>query len=291
MEPLGHSAQDELVQARETIARQAEEIERLQRQVASNQFADGLRERLRLAATTGVIAAPVTHSQLLELIVATAAQVINADAASLFLVDAEHDELIFEVALGQKADAAKQLRLPLGKGIAGLVAVTGQPMAVSDAQDDPRHAPDIAATIGHHPKNLLCVPMIVNDEVIGVLELLDKRGAPSFGPSDIAALALFANQAAVAIEQSQTQGKLADLLAQLITESAVGTDEYADQLENFAADIERDPHFLAALDLAHMLRDIAQRGEPEMNLCSVIVRGVLDYVRSRSFVTGLDTSA
>jgi signal transduction protein with GAF and PtsI domain len=290
VERVGQSAQDELVQARQTLARQAEEIERLRRQVAGNHFAEQLRERLRVAATTGVIAAPVTHSQLLELIVATAAQVINAEAASLFLVDAEHEELTFEVALGQKADAAKQLRLPLGKGIAGLVAVTGQPMAVSDVQDDPRHAPDIAATIGHRPRNLLCVPLIVNEEVIGVLELLDKRGAPSFGPTDVAALGLFANQAAVAIEQSQTQRKLADLLTQLMAESTVETVEQAEQLKQFTAEIESDPDFVAALDLAQMLRDIAQRGEPEMRLCRVVLRGVLDYVRARSFVTGLETS-
>jgi len=64
-----------------------------------------------------VIAEPMSHSRLLEMIVETAAQVISAEAASLFLIDQESQELIFEVALGQKADEVKHFRVPLGHGI------------------------------------------------------------------------------------------------------------------------------------------------------------------------------
>src|SRR5579885_513846 len=133
-----------LRQARETIAQQREEIDGLRLRLADERFAAELREALTLAATAGTISAPVTHSRLLEMIVATAAQVIAAHAASLFLIAEQAPELVFEVALGQKAEEVRKFRVPLGHGVAGLVAVSGQAMAVSDAQVDPRQASDIA---------------------------------------------------------------------------------------------------------------------------------------------------
>src|SRR3712207_3576362 len=173
----GRTIQEELEQARE-------EISHLRRLLADERFAEELKEALSLAATAGTIASPVTHSRLLEMIVKTAASVIPSRAAALFLVDEEEEELIFEVALGQKADEVKKFRVPLGHGIAGLVAVSGQPMIVSDAQSDPRQASDIARSIGYTPQSILCVPLYYQDQIIGVLQLLDKVGASSFTPGD-----------------------------------------------------------------------------------------------------------
>jgi GAF domain-containing protein len=272
----------ELLHARETVARQAAEIETLRLQVSNNRVAEELRESLRLVATAGAISAPVTHAELLELIVGTAAQVINADAASLFLVDVANQELVFEVALGQKAEAAKQLRLPLGRGIAGLVAVTGEPIAASNVQDDPRHAADIARIIGYQPRSILCVPLISNEDVIGVLELMDKHGGASFSPSDIAVLTLFANQAAVAIEQSQAQRGLTGLLTSLTKKFDDNTEPGSARIQQFAAEIEGDSDFAATLELARLLREIAQSGDLERRLCHVVVRGLADYIRARS---------
>src|SRR3712207_5387794 len=96
--------EDRLAQARETIARQAEEIDRLHRRLADERFAEGLREALALAATAGRIASPVTHSRLLEMIVRTAAHVIRARYGSLFLIDQETHELVFEVSLRETVE-------------------------------------------------------------------------------------------------------------------------------------------------------------------------------------------
>src|SRR5258708_30320504 len=93
----------DLAQARAIIARQAEELERLRRLAAESHFAEELRQVLIKSALVGTLAAPVSHSRLLEMIVETASQVINSAPASLFLVEYSHQELGFEVALGQKA--------------------------------------------------------------------------------------------------------------------------------------------------------------------------------------------
>ena len=273
--------------AQGTIARQAEEIRELRRQLTDQQWVTELRAGLTLTATTGLLASPVTHSRFLEMIVATAAQVIAARAASLFLLDPATQELVFEVALGQKADAVKEFRLPLGHGIAGLVAVTGQPLIVSDAQDDPRQASEIAQAVGYVPRSILCVPLplFYNDQIVGVLELLDKEGAPTFSPADLEVLSLFANQAAVAIEQSRTHRNLTVLLGEILAAVADLPAEQHGRLQGgapaFVAHTEEDPFYRQALTLARLVQEITAQGEQEYNACLGMLRSFATYLRSR----------
>jgi GAF domain-containing protein len=269
-------------QARETMERQREEIERLRRRIADERLAEDLRDALTLAAAAGTIASPVTHSRLLEMIVETAAHVIFARAAALFLVDEEAEELIFEVALGSKAEEVKKFRVPLGHGIAGLVAVSGQPMAISNAENDPRQAADIAQSVGYAPKSILCVPLFYEDQVIGVLELLDKEGAPSFSASDMEDLSLFASQAAVAIEQSRTNRNLAALLGEALRAlDGGGAEGLRERAQDFADRIEKDAAFRRTFDLARLVQEIAHQGENELRTCQTILRGFAEYLRSR----------
>src|SRR3981081_2635501 len=211
------SAPADLAEAHAIIARQAEELQRLRQRDPDSPFAEELRQVLIRSALVGTIAAPVSHSRLLEMIVETAAQVINSEAASLFLVDDEHQELVFEVALGQKATEVKKFRVPLGHGIAGHVAATGQPTATSGAAD-PRHAREIGESVGYVPRTILCVPLFYADRVIGVLELLDKADGASFSMLDMHILGLFANLAAVALEQSRTRESLSGVIAEMVLE-------------------------------------------------------------------------
>ena len=100
-------------------------------------FAASLREALSLAEAAGTIGARVTHANLLQMIVETAAQVLRARAGALLLIDEDTEELVFEVAVGGEAEEVKQFRVPVGHGIAGHVALTGQPIAISEAAADP----------------------------------------------------------------------------------------------------------------------------------------------------------
>jgi GAF domain-containing protein len=262
-----------------TIARQAREIERLRR-LLDDQGGAELREALTLAATAGVIGSPVTHGRLLEMIVETAAAVIGANAGALFLIDETASELVFEVAIGPKAEAAKKFRVPLGHGIAGLVAVSGQPMAVADADRDPRQASDIARAAGYVPRSILCVPLVYGERVTGVLELLDKSGAATFGAHDMETLGLFANQAAVAIEQSRARSHLGALIAELLGDRGASlrakAAAFADRLEG------EDVEYRRAIELADLVNEIAWRGEEERQACATILRGFADYLRVRS---------
>lgn len=279
-----------LEEARSTIALQAEEIGRLQRKLEGERFAEELRQALATASMAGTIASPVTHTRLLEMIVQTAAHVIGANAASLFLIDEEHQQLTFEVAIGPRAAELKKFTVPLGTGVAGLVAISGQPMAVSDAQHDPRHASDLARRVGYAPQSILCVPLLYNEEITGVLELLDKKGAPSFGGEDMELLGYFANQAAVAIEQSRTHRNLVALIGEVL-DSLGGIDEHRketlrQEASSFARLTESDPRYRQAVELARLVQSISWQGEREAELCRTILNGFADYLNSRAAAFG-----
>ncbi len=271
---------------REELVRAREEISGLRRRLAEERFAEELKDALTLAASAGEISAPVSHSRLLEMIVETAASVIPSRAASLFLIDEEAEELVFEVALGSKAEEVRKFRIPLGHGIAGLVAVSGQPMAISDARSDPRQAADIAQSVGYEPESILGVPLFYEEEVVGVLELLDREGAPSYSSADMATLGLFANQAAVAIEQSRNQRSLAALIATILGSLGEIPDHRREGLleesRSFVGRLEEgEPSHRRALELAALVREISQKGEEEHRACQTMLRGFAEYLRSR----------
>jgi GAF domain-containing protein len=281
--------EEELSRVRREVARQAEEIWRLKRQLEGQQAAADLHRTFSLAGIAGSIASPGQHNRLLEEIVQTAMQVISAKAGALFLIDREAEDLIFQVALGGKADQIKKFRVPLGHGIAGLVAASGLPMAIANAQDDSRQASDIAQSVNYVPSTILCVPLYYGDEVIGVLELLDKQGAPAFSPADIDLLGLFAKQAATAIEQSRINTSLQALIGGLFTQQRGedGAETFAEaareQATTLAGTIEQMPEFDRALELARLVQQIAEDSEEGYQLCKTILSGITDYLKSRAF--------
>jgi GAF domain-containing protein len=275
--------------ARATIARQAEEIDRLRGELADARFAEDLKNTLTLAAATGRISSPVAHRRLVEMILESAAAVIGARAGSLFLIDPSTDELIFEEAIGPRDERIEGSRMPISQGIAGLVATSGEPMAISDARDDPRVFKEIGDRIGYRPDSLLCVPLFSGDRVIGVLQMLDKIGEPAFSAKDMRTLGMFANQAAVALELSRTYRHLAPLIGELLASLGETPDDgraLAERSGPFAAHLEEEVSFHEALDLAELVQEIAWRGDEERAACLAILRGFSDYLRSRPDVGG-----
>ncbi|MGN6755065.1 MAG: GAF domain-containing protein, partial [Thermomicrobiales bacterium] len=121
---------------RSRIAALEQEVARLRTRLGDERLADELRSRLTAVGALATLTAPAEQGALLEQIVQTAMHVLRARAGSLYLLDEETDELIFEVALGERATPLRGQRIPLGQGIAGWVAATGQAIAVADVQQD-----------------------------------------------------------------------------------------------------------------------------------------------------------
>ena len=99
--------------------------------------------------------------RLLELIIESAAQVVQAKAASLLLVDEKTNTLYFQVATGAKSDEVKEYRVKMGQGIAGQVAETGEPLLIADVANDPRWYKEISESIGFETQSIACVPLII----------------------------------------------------------------------------------------------------------------------------------
>jgi GAF domain-containing protein len=246
------------------------------------QFAARLRETLATAASAGRIGSQVSRAALLEMIVTTAVHVLRATAGALLLVDEETEELVFEVAVGGEAETVKTIRVPLGHGVAGLVAMTGQPMAVADAQSDAAAAQDIAEQVGYRPSSILCVPLFYGDRILGVLELLDKQDGSSFAPADTEALGLFANQAAVAIEQSRLQ----ESIVALVEDAMRGNGEAQREAAAFATTVAQDPASRRTIEIAELVQEIARAGTDELEACRTLLEGFAEYLRRRPGAAG-----
>jgi len=141
--------------------------------------------------------------QLLELIIESAAQVVQAKAASLLLVDEKTTTIYFQVATGAKSDEVKEYRVKMGQGIAGQVAETGDPLLIADVAKDPRWFKEISESIGFETKSIACVPLIMESRTIGVVQIIDKLDGNSLQPSDMDLLNEFASLAATAIGHAQ----------------------------------------------------------------------------------------
>ncbi|MCS6835633.1 MAG: GAF domain-containing protein [Anaerolineae bacterium] len=138
--------------------------------------------------------------KLLEIIMSSAVDILNAEAGSLLLntEDASQD-LEFRVVIGGSGANLIGQRISSGTGIAGQVAKTGRALIVNDAANNPDHR----AQSDFKANSLLAVPLIAKDVVIGVLEVLNKRDGTSFTQADSDLLTTFASQAAVAIENAR----------------------------------------------------------------------------------------
>ena len=125
---------------------------------------------------------------------------VNAERASLFLVDREHDELWLTVA--QEADAGvSELRVPAGSGIAGWVARTGETVRVDDAYTDPRFNPELDQRTGFRTRSVLSVPLVDGrGEVFGVSQLLNRRDGRPFDAEDERRFQEFVGPIAVMLE-------------------------------------------------------------------------------------------
>ena len=156
-------------------------------------------EELRAAAAAGVLAAETASESLLQSIVEVARAIFSAQASSVFLLDEETDELVFEAVAGEGEGELVGRRLPSSTGVAGWVLVTRQPLVLEDLAGDPRFARDAAESTGYVPRSLMAVPLLHGERVLGVLQVLDP-GSARHSLAEMDLLGLFAGQAAIALE-------------------------------------------------------------------------------------------
>jgi GAF domain-containing protein len=167
---------------------------------------------LRAAVAAGVLGAEEQHRTLLQSVVEVARAIFAARASSVFLLDEDDDELVFEAVSGEGAESLIGQRIPSSTGIAGWVLVTRQPLVLDDVASDPRFAKDVAESTGYVPHGVMCVPLLHDERALGVLNVLDR--ASQFTLEEMELLGLFANQAAIALDLLQRARRARAVLAE-----------------------------------------------------------------------------
>ncbi len=144
---------------------------------------------------------------LLDLVMDSACRVLRAGATSLLLLDQATNALFFKTATGEKREELKHIRLELGDGIAGWVAKHGKPLRVGDVWSDPKFKREISEAIDYDTQTILCVPLKIRGQVIGVMEALNKLGGSEFSDEDLEALTLLADHVAIAVDNARRFGE------------------------------------------------------------------------------------
>jgi GAF domain-containing protein len=170
-----------------------------------------LRSLARRVAAAGRLDPSATDPWLAS-VVETAAMALDAEAASVAVHDPATDRLVFRAAAGPAAGAVVGLSIDAASGIAGYAFTSGQPIAIADVQADPRFDRTVAEATGYQPGTLLAVPLADERGIVGVLEVLDRRGG-SFDLRDLDLAAGFARQATIAIRADRLGRDTGTILA------------------------------------------------------------------------------
>ncbi len=139
-------------------------------------------------------------TSLLSIIMDTARDLLDTEGASLLLHDEPTGELVFNVISGESNVSLREKRIPAGEGIAGECALNRHAVIVNDASKDARLFKDIDEQINFNTRNILAVPMIARETLIGVLETVNTVDGRKFSGKDIRLLSYLANMAALAIQ-------------------------------------------------------------------------------------------
>lgn len=152
--------------------------------------------------TMALINSTTDLNHLINLILKATREVMGVEASSLAQIDFSTNRLYYSHAVGG-SKKVKNIHLGIGEGIAGHVASTKQPMIVNDVSTSEYHYKDADRETHFITRRIICVPLVVRDMVIGVLQGLNKIGDSPFDDLDLKLFTAFANQVTVALENAR----------------------------------------------------------------------------------------
>jgi len=137
--------------------------------------------------------------ELMDCVLDTCMSMLRAESGSVFLYDKRSNELVLSTARGRMADSLRDVRQKLGEGVAGYVATAVQPLFVPDIHRDPRFRP--RDTARYQSGSFVSVPLIFDNELLGVISLHDKHDGKPFEPQDLKQLLVAANYSSTALQK------------------------------------------------------------------------------------------
>lgn len=166
-------------------------------------------ERLkRLLHITTLLASSLDVGYLKKKTIEGITDLVNAEVGSLLLYDANTEELYFEVALGEKGEKVKEIRLKIGEGVAGTVALERKSCIIDDVSKNPHFYKKADEKSGFITRNILCSPLVYQGKLLGVIEAINKKDGASFTNEDLRLFESFANIVSISIENANLYQRL-----------------------------------------------------------------------------------
>lgn len=245
-------------------------IERLQ---ASSRLQLQMDEATTLYQVGKAISSTLDLTELLKKIMAMATKVMRCETSTVYLIDRETNELYFHIVQGDGAVAARlqEIRLPMGTGLAGWCAQNNQPVIVPDASKDPRFYKGGDKKSGFVTRSMICVPMRLKDEVVGVLQVLNRTGDIPFNEHDVELLEAVSNQSVSALDNARLYENIqkvylatVEVLATAIDAKDPYTHGHSRRVTEYSVAIAEemgfDPKQLEDIRYAGLLHDVGKIG-------------------------------
>lgn len=223
------------------------------------------------------LTAPLKRS--IENLLSLAAASVGSDEASVIVRDGNKGGLKFLVAIGQVADKIMKVRIPPGKGIAGFVFSSGQPMAVTDVAQEETFWAEADRATGYSTQTILATPLRATGEIVGVLEFVNRLGDPPyepFSPDEMDKAAHYADAIATLVDAYEAAG-LIEILFERMTGGGAGPD-----LRKWLKRLRSAPEHKDLLQMAVSLRDIAGKGDAERELCRDVLDALARFTEKNS---------
>lgn len=212
--------------------------------------------------------------ELLNLVLQQAEQVMEAETSSVFRIDEKKKELYFQIARGKKGKEAKEIRVPMGKGIVGWVAEHRKPLLVPDVTKDPRWYKGVDKKTKFVTRSIIAVPLMSKGKLIGVAEVLNKKGNRFFNDDDLGLFLALGNQIAVALENASLYKELDELFLSSIMAIVEAVDAKDPYTRGHSARVVKyslmvgeefnlDKEEIKELEISAILHDVGKIGIPD----------------------------
>ncbi len=234
-----------------------------------------LRSIVETIDVANALTAPLTLS--IENLLKISAAELNSEEASVLIRDGDGGDLRFLSAIGAVAEQLKNLKVPAGKGVAGFVFSSGQPMALADVGDEDSFYAEVDRQTGYSTQTILAAPLHYEGEIIGVLEYVNRIGAPPFEPftsAEMDKVSLFAEAVASLVNAYESAKLFRDLGNKML---AADEKLKLEEAREWLDDLRETSAHREMIDLALTLRELAMRGKAERQMCKEILDSILRF--------------
>lgn len=236
-------------------------------------------EKLEWLVETADVARVLTEPLIASLrtLLQVSANELGTDEASVLIRDGDGGDLRFLCAIGQVADELLNIRIPAGKGVAGFVLSSGQPMAVSDAGEEEAFFPDVDKKTGYSTQTILAVPLSHGNEIIGVLEYVNRKGSPPYESytSEEMDRAMLFGEAVGSLVGAYHSAKLFREVTRWVF-NGEGPKDVA-IVREWLAGVRDSTEHREMIELAVLIRELAKRGEPVRTLCRELLESMIRF--------------